>query len=80
MEENIKTHLTSMLDVYKQSLKGVTQYIEESEKNMKESEEQISNAKQHKEEVMAKIAELSEYLGVTEEEESTDEPTEAQVG
>lgn len=80
MEENIKTHLTAMLDVYKQSLKGVTQYIAESEKNMKESMEQITSAKQHMEEVTAKITELSETLGVPVEDESeTEEVSEAQV-
>ena len=79
MEDNIKTHLESILDVYRQSIKGVTQYIEESEKNLAESETQINNAKEHKAEVETKFDDLESILGVegivTEE-----EPSEAQVG
>jgi len=78
MEDNIKTHLTSILDVYRQSIKAVTQYIEESEKSLKESETQITNAKEHKADVESKIAELESILGV--EGIEVEEPAEAQVG
>tara|TARA_R110000824_G_scaffold93721_1_gene226614 strand:+ start:134 stop:379 length:246 start_codon:yes stop_codon:yes gene_type:complete len=80
MDDKTKTHLISMLDVYKQSLKGVAQYIEESEKNVAESVEQLAKAKEHKVEVTQKVTELSELLGVSLEEESaTEEVSEAQV-
>ena len=78
MEDNIKTHLTSILDVYRQSIKAVTQYIEESEMSLKESETQITNAKEHKADVESKIAELESILGV--EGIEVEEPAEAQVG
>ena len=68
-----------MLDVYKQSLKGVAQYIDESEKNVAESVEQLAKAKEHKVEVTQKVTELSELLGVSLEEESEEEVSEAQV-
>tara|TARA_R110000751_G_scaffold167772_1_gene273667 strand:+ start:248 stop:493 length:246 start_codon:yes stop_codon:yes gene_type:complete len=73
MDDKTKTHLTSMLDVYKQSLKGVSQYIEESEKNVTESQDQLTKAKEHMVEVTEKVAELSDMLGVSVEEESVEE-------
>ena len=53
-------YLAQMLEGYEKGLEGITNFIEENEK-------QVEEAKVRREEIVASIAELKEHLGIEEE-------------
>ena len=60
-DERVESFLSIMLEGYETNLKGVTQYIEQNET-------QLNGAKEQKVEILNKIAELREMVGLEEEE------------
>jgi len=63
-DERVESFLSIMLEGYEANLKGVTQYIEQTET-------QLNTAKDQKVEILEKIADLKEMLGLGDEEESS---------
>ena len=61
-DERIEPFLSIMLEGYETNLKGVTQFIEQNET-------QLNSAKEQKIEILNKIADLKEMLGLGDEEE-----------
>ena len=70
VDTNVAEYLKVMLNGYTQSMQQVNDYIANTET-------QINGAKEQKSEMMAKIAELEEILGIEEDEDtdSVDETT-----
>lgn len=63
-DERVESFLSIMLEGYETNLRGVTQYIEQTET-------QLNTAKDQKVEILEKIADLKEMLGLGDEEESS---------
>lgn len=61
INDQIREHLEDTLKAYTGSIEGVKDFI-------KNHTEQLGNAVKHKETVEAKIADLKELLGITDEE------------
>ena len=61
-DERIEPFLSIMLEGYETNLKGITQFIEQNET-------QLNSAKEQKIEILNKIADLKEMLGLGDEEE-----------
>ena len=61
-DERVESFLSIMLEGYETNLKGVTQYIEQNET-------QLNGAKEQKVEILNKIADLKEMLGLGDEDE-----------
>jgi len=63
-DERVESFLSIMLEGYEANLTGVTQYIDQTET-------QLNTAKDQKVEILEKIADLKEMLGLGDEEESS---------
>tara|TARA_R110001583_G_scaffold70825_8_gene200020 strand:- start:1143 stop:1379 length:237 start_codon:yes stop_codon:yes gene_type:complete len=63
-DERVESFLSIMLEGYEANLTGVTQYIDQTET-------QLNTAKDQKVEILNKIADLKEMLGLGDEEESS---------
>jgi hypothetical protein len=62
-DERVDSFLAIMLEGYETNLTNVTQYIEQNET-------QLNGAKTQRDEIVGKIAELKDMLGIDEETES----------
>jgi len=70
MNETTEKFLTVMLEGYNNNIQGIAQYIENTES-------QLNEAKEQRDEMITNVAELEELLGVTHDEEAeTEEPAE----
>jgi DNA-binding protein H-NS len=68
MNDNIKSYLTDAYEGYSKSLAQVDEFLEQQE-------EQLQQAKEHRENMVSKIAELKDMLGIEDTEEVvTEEP------
>ena len=61
-DERVDSFLSIMLEGYETNLQGITQFIEQNET-------QLNAAKEQKEDIVNKIADLKEMLGLGDEEE-----------
>ena len=66
MNETTEKFLTVMLEGYNNNIQGITQYIENTES-------QLNEAKEQRDEMVANVAELEELLGVTADEDTDEE-------
>ena len=62
-DERVDSFLAIMLEGYETNLTNITQYIEQNET-------QLNGAKTQRDEIVGKIAELKDMLGIDEETES----------
>tara|TARA_R110000824_G_scaffold228538_1_gene416277 strand:+ start:154 stop:396 length:243 start_codon:yes stop_codon:yes gene_type:complete len=61
-DDRVDSHLAILLESYETNLTNVVQFIEQHE-------DQLSGAKTHKEELVSKIEEIRDILGLEEESE-----------
>lgn len=72
MNDKTKEHLMTAYEGYKQSLKGVTEWITQNQ-------EQLAQAMEHQSKMQESIKDLEDLLDIKAEETSKEEVTEAQL-
>jgi len=73
MKDNIKSYLTDAYEGYSKSLAQVDEFLAQQES-------QLAEAKEHRENMVSKITELKDMLGIEDTEEAvTEEPEVAPV-